>query len=87
MSNVINFPDKRLLSNVIRQYVKLTNRSGCSCHSHWSGICPFHKEKTPSFTVDDESGTFRCLSCGAQGNAFNFVIMINLLELMEMGEI
>lgn len=37
------------------------------------GLCPFHKEKTPSFTVSDEKGFFHCFGCGAHGDAIEFV--------------
>ncbi|HEU5048340.1 MAG TPA: DNA primase [Rickettsiales bacterium] len=37
------------------------------------GLCPFHKEKSPSFTVNDEKGFFHCFGCGAHGDAIGFI--------------
>lgn len=37
------------------------------------GLCPFHKEKSPSFTVNDDKGFFHCFGCGAHGDAIGFV--------------
>lgn len=40
----------------------------------FSGLCPFHNEKTPSFTVNDQKEFYHCFGCGAHGNAINFVM-------------
>ena len=37
------------------------------------GLCPFHHEKTPSFSVEPERGIFNCFSCGEKGNAIGFL--------------
>jgi len=39
----------------------------------YSACCPFHNEKTPSFTINDEKGFYHCFGCGAHGDAINFV--------------
>lgn len=39
----------------------------------WKGLCPFHQEKTPSFTVNRDKGFFKCFGCGAGGDAVTFV--------------
>ncbi|UPY35506.1 CHC2 zinc finger domain-containing protein [Sediminicoccus sp. KRV36] len=39
-----------------------------------AGLCPFHNERSPSFTVDDSRGTFHCFGCGAHGDAFGWVM-------------
>ena len=41
---------------------------------HWKGLCPFHAEKTPSFTVNPKRGIFHCFGCGAGGDAFGFIM-------------
>ena len=41
------------------------------------GLCPFHHEKTPSFTVTEEKGFFHCFGCGAHGNVIGFVMRAN----------
>lgn len=40
----------------------------------YKGLCPFHNEKTPSFTVNDEKGFYHCFGCGAHGTVVNFVM-------------
>jgi DNA primase len=41
---------------------------------NWSALCPFHDEKSPSFTVNDEKQFYYCFGCGASGNAIGFVM-------------
>lgn len=53
---------------VVERYVKLKRRG-----SQYVGLCPFHKEKTPSFYVDPEKGVYHCFGCGASGNAVTFL--------------
>jgi hypothetical protein len=43
----------------------------------WVGLCPFHDEKSPSFTIDDKEQFFYCFGCGASGNAVGFDMRIN----------
>ena len=38
------------------------------------GVCPFHDEKTPSFTVSPAKGIYKCFGCGKGGNSVNFVM-------------
>lgn len=40
----------------------------------WKGLCPFHGEKTPSFVVNEERGTYHCFGCGVGGNVFRFLM-------------
>ncbi len=47
------------------------------------GLCPFHTEKTPSFTVSRDRGTFKCFGCGEGGNAFHFLMHQENLEFPE----
>lgn len=53
---------------VVSKYVSL-KRVG----SQYAGLCPFHKEKTPSFYVDPDKGIYHCFGCGASGNAITFL--------------
>ncbi len=56
------------LSGVIGRTTKLT-RAG----REWKACCPFHNEKTPSFTVNDEKGFYHCFGCGAHGDAIRWM--------------
>src|SRR5215217_3918865 len=47
------------------------------------GCCPFHQEKTPSFTVSPQKGFYKCFGCGKGGSAFNFVMEIEGLNFPE----
>jgi len=47
-----------------------------SGRNYW-GICPFHKEKTPSFSVNPDKGIFKCFGCGAGGDSLSFLMKIN----------
>lgn len=55
--------------DVISQYVKLNRRGNT-----YFGLCPFHNEKTPSFSVTPAKQMYYCFGCGAGGNVFNFVM-------------
>ena len=69
------------LSDVIGRRVKLTRKG----REH-TGLCPFHNEKTPSFTVSDEKGFYHCFGCGAHGSAFDFVMETEGLSFPEAVE-
>ncbi|HVT14396.1 MAG TPA: DNA primase [Fimbriimonadaceae bacterium] len=49
----------------------------------WKGLCPFHADKNPSFTVDPTLGTYRCWSCGEHGDIFSWVMKTRHLEFVE----
>ncbi|HTQ09954.1 MAG TPA: DNA primase [Fimbriimonadaceae bacterium] len=49
----------------------------------WKGLCPFHADKNPSFSVDPISGTYRCWSCGEHGDIFTWVMKTRHLEFFE----
>jgi DNA primase len=51
--------------------------------AHWKGLCPFHAEKTPSFTVNPQKGIFHCFGCGVGGDAFGFVMRQDRLSFPE----
>lgn len=62
----------------VSQYVKL-KRAG----KDYSGLCPFHGEKTPSFHVSRDKQLFHCFGCGASGNLVQFVMRIEGLDFVE----
>ena len=64
--------------DVISQYVTL-KRSG----RNFLGLCPFHKEKTPSFSVSPDKQIFHCFGCGVGGNVVHFVSKIENLNFKE----
>ena len=64
--------------DLVGRSVKL-KRSG----SGYSGLCPFHQEKTPSFHVSPSRNSYHCFGCGAGGNAFRFVMEHENLSFME----
>ena len=69
------------LSEVVGRRVKLVKRG----REH-TGLCPFHNEKTPSFTVSDEKGFYHCFGCGAHGSAIDFVMNSEGLSFPETVE-
>lgn len=50
---------------------------------NWVGICPFHKEKTPSFTVAEDKQIFKCFGCGKGGNAITFHMEIEKIDFWD----
>ncbi len=54
---------------IVGQFVRL-KRAG----ENWKGLCPFHTEKTPSFTVNPKRNIYHCFGCGAGGDAFSFLM-------------
>ena len=66
------------LAEVVGRYVKLTRRG----REH-VGLCPFHKEKTPSFNVVEDKGFYHCFGCGAHGTAIDFVMAVESLGFPE----
>ena len=64
--------------DVISQYVRL-KRSG----RNYFGLCPFHNEKSPSFSVSPEKQIFHCFGCGVGGNIFTFLTKIEGINFVE----
>jgi DNA primase len=54
--------------------------------SRWSGLCPFHEERTPSFSVDPENKLYHCFGCGVGGDAIGFVQAMEALDFPEAVE-
>jgi len=63
---------------VVSEYVPL-KRAG----ANYTGLCPFHAEKTPSFNVNPAREIFHCFGCGVGGNAFSFIMKIEGLSFPE----
>ena len=63
---------------IISEYVPLKKKGG----RYW-GCCPFHGEKTPSFTVDEGKGLFHCFGCGAGGDVFSFIMKQENLSFVD----
>lgn len=63
---------------VINEYVPLKRRG-----ANYIGLCPFHKEKTPSFTVSKDKQIFKCFGCGQGGNVIHFVSKLDNLDFRE----
>lgn len=67
--------------DVISQYVSLEKKG-----KDYLGLCPFHQEKTPSFTVNEEKQFFKCFGCGKGGNVFKFLMYKDDLSFPESVE-
>jgi len=64
--------------DIIGEYVKLKKRG-----SNYIGLCPFHNEKTPSFTVSAAKELYKCFGCGKSGNAITFLMEHDKLSYVE----
>ncbi|MDR2202576.1 MAG: DNA primase [Clostridiales bacterium] len=77
--NNLDFYDELLaktdIVKLISAYTPLTRKGA----TYW-GCCPFHHEKTPSFTVSDQKQVYHCFGCGASGNAITFVKNIESVD-------
>lgn len=69
------------LSDIIGKRVKLVRKG-----RRYTGLCPFHSEKTPSFSVVDDDGYYHCFGCGVHGDAISFLREMDGLEFMEAVE-
>ena len=69
------------IHSVISSYIKL-KRTG----RNYTGLCPFHKEKTPSFTVDTSKQLYHCFGCGEGGDVISFIEKIENMEFIEAVE-
>lgn len=61
--------DAAQIIDVVQEFVTLKKRG-----VNYLGLCPFHNEKTPSFTVSPAKGIFKCFGCGKGGNSVNFIM-------------
>lgn len=69
------------LSQIAASYTKLRRSGG-----EWVGLCPFHQERTASFTIFDDDRRFHCFGCGASGDAIDFLSMADNLALHEAAQ-
>lgn len=67
------------IADVVSGYVSLTKRSG----SNMFGLCPFHSEKTPSFSVSPEKQIYHCFGCGKGGGVINFIMEVENLSFVD----
>ncbi len=67
--------------DVVSRYVTLTKRGG----NFWA-CCPFHNEKTPSFSVKEDGQFFKCFGCGESGNIFTFIMKMENLDFLSAVE-
>ena len=74
--------DRNDIADVVSGYVKLSKRSGANLF----GLCPFHSEKTPSFSVSPDKQIYHCFGCGKGGSVINFVMEIEGLSFPEAVE-
>ncbi|MCC7309043.1 MAG: DNA primase [Acidobacteria bacterium] len=69
------------LVRIIEPYAPLKKKG-----ANWMGCCPFHQEKTPSFSVNPSKGFYKCFGCGKGGTAFNFLMEMEGLNFPEAVE-
>jgi DNA primase len=81
MQDVARIKDALAIEEVVGQYVEL-KKAGIN----YTGLCPFHSEKTPSFFVSPERGTYKCFGCGEGGDIFSFVQSLEGMEFREVLE-
>lgn len=67
--------ERNPIDEVVGQYVSLTRRG-----SNLFGLCPFHSEKTASFSVSPDKGIYYCFGCHAGGGVINFIMQIEGLD-------
>ena len=70
--------EKNDIVDIISQYVSLKKRG-----SSYFGLCPFHNEKSPSFSVSREKQMYYCFGCGQGGNVYTFLMEYNRLSFVE----
>jgi DNA primase len=68
-SNLQEIKDRIDIVDLISEYISL-KKAG----QNWKGLCPFHTEKTPSFTVSPAKQIFHCFGCGTGGDIFTFIV-------------
>ena len=76
------FIDEILIKVEISQVI--STRIKISKHGHeYHALCPFHNEKTPSFTISPKKNFYYCFGCGASGNAIGFIMKYDQVDFRE----
>lgn len=75
---VLLLKEQSNIVDIINQYVEL-KRSG----NNYKACCPFHKEKTPSFMVNEQKQSFKCFGCGKGGDVYNFIQEIENVDFQD----
>lgn len=70
--------DAARVEEVVGEYVNLKKRG-----ANLTGLCPFHQEKSPSFSVSPSKGIYKCFGCGKAGNAVNFIMEVEQLNYID----
>jgi DNA primase len=79
MNSVVEDIKSRInIVDLIGEYVR-TQKSG----ANWKALCPFHREKTPSFVINEEKQIWHCFGCGKGGDVFGFLMEIESIEFKE----
>jgi DNA primase len=78
---LLEIKDAASIEAVVGQYVKLEQKG-----KNLLGLCPFHSETKPSFTVAPDKGIFYCFGCGAGGNAISFIMQYHRLSFPEAAQ-
>ncbi|WP_264686141.1 DNA primase [Wolbachia endosymbiont (group B) of Polyommatus icarus] len=78
MDHIDIIKSKLLLSDIVGKKVRLIKRG-----DSFVGLCPFHNEKTPSFSVSNVKGLYYCFGCSAHGDAFEFISQTEGLSFKE----
>lgn len=77
--NLVNDIRQKInIVEIVKEYVSLTKKG-----SNYVGICPFHKDHSPSMSVSEEKQIFKCFSCGVAGNVFKFLSDIENISYKE----
>ncbi len=69
------------IQSIVSGYVNL-KKSG----KNYLGLCPFHKEKTPSFSVDTRKQLYHCFGCGEGGDVISFIKKVENIDFVEAAE-
>ncbi len=75
---IIEIREANPIEEIIGNYIPLKKVG-----NNYKGLCPFHLEKTPSFTVSPQKGIYKCFGCGKSGNVFTFLMEYNNMSFYE----